>query len=356
MYLGCKGMYFYALISAIFVLYIFFSHEHLDYVMFRMGLLATLRSRFQGGRTIGVMITASHNPEPDNGVKLVDPMGEMLAQDWEQLATDLVNVDDDQLVGQINRIVSKHQIEVTTETAASVFLGMDNRWHSPRLLQAASEGVTALGGQVRSFGVVTTPQLHFFVVCENTNQTYGTPTEIGYYTKLATSFCKLRELNVTDDGAGSYVNRLVFDGANGVGAQAMIELGKYLNGSLNVEVVNAGDGVINKNCGADFVKVSQSISVGIPIDLAPYTRCVAVDGDADRVVYFFVDEDRRFQLLDGDRIATLIAGYLMGLLRQCGVQTSIGIVQTAYANGASTDYIQNELVIFVLQYFKQLML
>ena len=37
------------------------------------------------------MITASHNPECDNGVKLVDPMGEMLAQSWEGLATMLAN-------------------------------------------------------------------------------------------------------------------------------------------------------------------------------------------------------------------------------------------------------------------------
>lgn len=38
------------------------------------------------------MITASHNPEPDNGVKLVDPHGEMLEQSWESLATRLANV------------------------------------------------------------------------------------------------------------------------------------------------------------------------------------------------------------------------------------------------------------------------
>ena len=31
----------------------------------------------------GICVTASHNPAPDNGVKLVEPSGEMLTQDWE---------------------------------------------------------------------------------------------------------------------------------------------------------------------------------------------------------------------------------------------------------------------------------
>jgi phosphoacetylglucosamine mutase len=34
---------------------------------------------------------------------------------------------------------------------------------------------------------------------------------------------------------------------------------------------------------------------------------VSVDGDADRVIYFFVDDKEKFHMLDGDRIATLVA-------------------------------------------------
>ena len=36
---------------------------NLDSVMFRVGILAGLRSKKLDGKTIGVMITASHNPE-----------------------------------------------------------------------------------------------------------------------------------------------------------------------------------------------------------------------------------------------------------------------------------------------------
>lgn len=34
-------------------------------------------------------------------------------------------------------------------------------------------------------------------------------------------------------------------------------------------------------------------------------RAASLDGDADRLVYFYLDEQGNFKLLDGDKIATL---------------------------------------------------
>ncbi|KAI0219535.1 Phosphoacetylglucosamine mutase [Lamellibrachia satsuma] len=55
----------------------------------------------------------------------------------------------------------------------------------------------------------------------------------------------------------------------------------------------------------------------------------------------------KFFLVDGDKIATLVAGYLKELVLQSALELKFGLVQTAYANGSSTDYINNKLNVHV---------
>lgn len=61
--------------------------------MYRVGILAALRS-LKTQSVIGLMITASHNKVSDNGVKIADPNGGMLSQQWEPFADSLANASD----------------------------------------------------------------------------------------------------------------------------------------------------------------------------------------------------------------------------------------------------------------------
>lgn len=60
-------------------------HSLLDSVFIRMGMLAALRALHLNS-AVGVMITASHNPIEDNGVKMIDADGGMLAKEWEKVS------------------------------------------------------------------------------------------------------------------------------------------------------------------------------------------------------------------------------------------------------------------------------
>ncbi|XP_045455505.1 phosphoacetylglucosamine mutase [Melitaea cinxia] len=311
----------------------------LEHVVYRMGLLAVLRSRVKNGRTIGIMITASHNLEPDNGVKLVDPDGEMLEGSWEEIATRLANVSDNDLESTTGEIIK--QVNADMSLKASVFIGMDTRYTSPRLAAAAVHGVMALKGTAKEFGIVTTPMLHFCVKCRNDN-TYGTPTEEGYYEKIVGAFKNIcQKLPVVD----KYNTTLYVDGANGVGGKKLNIIKKTLDGELDLVLYNLGGngGKLNLNCGADYVKVSQKPPVGV--EHAPFQRVASLDGDGDRLVYYYLDDKNEMHLLDGDRIAILLASYITELLKVCGTHLRLGLVQTAYANGASTRYITEDLKI-----------
>ncbi|XP_046829305.1 phosphoacetylglucosamine mutase [Vespa crabro] len=311
--------------------------DYLEHVLYRMGVLAVLRSKICNA-AIGLMITASHNVESDNGVKLVDPNGEMLETSWEIIANDLANANDTDVITVIQRIINELKIDMSV--SATVITGRDTRKSSPSLLDAALAGIRALNGIVKDFGIVTTPQLHYLVVCTNTNGNYGEPTLKGYYTKFSKAFERMRKYKNSFNN-DKYIAELQLDAANGVGALAMKEFQKHIGSALKVNIYNDGNGELNHMCGADYVKIQQKVPLNMQQEAN--VRCASIDGDADRIVYFYVDEIKKFHILDGDRIATLVAGYIKELLEESSLQLNLGLVQTAYANAGSSNYISQKL-------------
>ncbi|KAJ6621696.1 phosphoacetylglucosamine mutase [Mycena sp. CBHHK59/15] len=315
----------------------------LDSVLFRVGVLAGLRSKKLDGKTIGVMVTASHNPEQDNGVKLVDPRGEMLDTSWETHATSLSNASTTQdFIRELEKFVQALKIDLSKP--ARVVYARDTRPSGGSLVSSLEDGLKAIGAEGRNAGVTTTPILHYLVRAINTKGTkesYGDDSEEGYFLKLSEAYKKLVSTRATPPA-------LMIDCANGVGAPIAARLAAYLGGTLPLVLENVSittPVALNNGCGADYVKTTQKLPPSLANRLQPGQRGCSLDGDADRLMYFYLDERSQFHMLDGDKIAALVAAFVIELVKMAGLdnQIKVGVVQTAYANGASTKYLSERL-------------
>lgn len=318
----------------------------LESTVYRVGLLAALRS-LKTRAVIGLMITASHNKISDNGVKVADSNGGMLTQDWEPFADSLANAPDSYtLVEIIDDFVKKEKIALAGEWEAEVFLGRDTRPSGLSLLEAAKQGVASIvKANAKDRGVLTTPQLHWMVRARNKGLE---ASEHNYFAQLSSSFRYLVELIPQGSRIVGTCDKLIVDGADGVGGGKLESLKGLLIG-LCMEVRNSGNGVLNEGVGADYVQKEKVVPRGFgPADVG--IRCASFDGDADRLVYFLVQPNsNKIELVDGDKIMALFALFIeeqLSILNKSGDgtvrphQTRLGIVQTAYANGASTSFLK----------------
>ncbi|KAL2545343.1 Phosphoacetylglucosamine mutase [Forsythia ovata] len=319
----------------------------LESTVFRVGILAALRS-IQTRSVTGLMITASHNQESDNGVKVADPSGGMLSQHWEPFADALTNAaDPNTLLQLMDDFATKEKISLEGAYGGEVLLARDTRPSGVFLAEAAKQGITSIMGvSATDMGVMTTPQLHWMVRSRNNGME---ASEHNYYDQLSSSFRCLMEY-IPQGNRNNIVNdKLIVDGSDGVGGEKLEILKKMLS-DLSIDVRNRGDGVLNEGVGADFVQKEKVVPRGFgPVDVG--FRCASLDGDADRLVYFSIQSNsNKIVLVDGDKILSLFALFIKEQLNilteeengkvNKSYQARLGVVQTAYANGASTHYLK----------------
>jgi phosphoacetylglucosamine mutase len=328
----------------------------LDPVMVRVAVVATrLASSELPHRSVGVMITASHNTAEYNGVKLADSSGGMMPSASEEMAIRYANVAAEDVLSFVKQHFSSSGV---TPSKAVVHIGCDTRESSPSLASLLIRTVRKMGGTVINHGVVTTPQLHHCVLHDNYDWNCAqriispsfvarAPNVRGYYELVASSYLSL--INTSNDRDASPGPRsLVVDCACGVGFPHLQALQQRLT-SLNLVCANApGSGPLNEGCGSEHVQKTQDLPkwydlVDHPLPSLRY--CASLDGDADRIVFFTSEDDTPFALLDGDKIACLCCAFLQAQLDSLeGITQSLpklGVVQTAYANGASTAYLKD---------------
>jgi phosphoacetylglucosamine mutase len=314
--------------------------------MIRVGLAAAYRS-FVLKEAVGVMITASHNDESFNGVKLADPNGGMMATEGECLAVRLANaITVDDLLSSIP--ITSH---------ATVHVGRDTRSHSPDFEKLVVQAARAMGATVLVHGVVTTPQLHYCVLMDNPPHLPPLipprPYIQGYYEQLAHSYLGLLQ-GIPDEPNPI---PLIVDCACGVGFYHLQRLNDYLQRlgakRLFLPKNSPSEGPLNENCGSEHVqKYVCAPKWYSKSSTTPHAYNASLDGDADRIVFF--SETPNFFLLDGDKISALLCDFLqsqVSVLRQALTEKTdidfpplrLGVVQTAYANGASTQYLKKVL-------------
>ncbi|CAD5206461.1 unnamed protein product [Bursaphelenchus okinawaensis] len=287
--------------------------EVMSFIVYRVSIWTCLRIRKCVYRNLGLMITASHNPVGDNGVKIVEGKGEMLPVELQKEIQVFVNLSDEEFAETVKKM---WQSVPKNDVYTGLHVGWDTRPSSPYLALAALRAAQQCNVKTIAHGLITTPQLHYVVMGSNLKE-YPLGSFTQKFTDAVRGFLQLcPEFNI----APYQRDMVALDCANG--------------------------------CGADFVKIKNALPTGFE-GSPPYCRCASFDGDADRLLYFFRDSEYKLHVLDGDHISALFAKFLMDHIRAIPAilqnNFTIGVVQTAYANGNSTRYFTDVLKMDVVK-------
>ena len=261
----------------------------------------------------GIMITASHNPAQDNGVKLVNKNGEMITCEDETFMTNYVN---STISGEY--VDNNERYTIIPE----IYIGYDSRESSPELCKMIIQGIQNINKKaiIHNYEYISTPGLHYALYKGN----YGLVSYIEYLASLESTLHNSRHI--------------ICDCANGIGSRILQNVRNFNKNRNIYTLVNTNTRhfeKLNHFCGSDFVVNNKVLPCKLEVRNHLYA---SLDGDADRIVFYYLNEQSKFQLLNGDKISALIAYYISKKLDDL---TNVAVIHTGYSNQAFIEFIQS---------------
>ena len=259
--------------------------------------LAYLASRED--KYIGIIITASHNPACDNGVKIINSNGFLLLEDEEKECTDFIN----------NKLEDPLILE---NNIPKIIIGNDTRRSGPLIKRLIIGGIKSIidDAIVEDIGYLSTPQMHYELV--SINQKIKMLYENYFFNHI--------QLN----------QNIIVDCSNGIGYKVLEDL--YYENTVNIKIDDYE--LLNYKCGSDYICSNYSLPLFYDNHLINNQLYASLDGDADRCIFFYKNDE--FILLNGDAISALYCLFL-----QKYINTKITFIHTSYTNHGLLDYLKS---------------
>jgi phosphomannomutase len=291
---------------------------------FRCGVLIALRALGSKG-AVGAMITAGDQPEDINGITLYDVSGLAINEVWQGYASDLCRP---MSVADFVTVIDPIMPRTVHKERGCVFVGRDSRKNSVELMNVLLQGIASIGVKHVNLGLVTTPQLRFYV-SESNFYNHIDPRVLFPKLYLSTLERAASTLYASD---GRQLDRfkleVYVDCSNGPASHVLASLSSRLrHDGIDLKLYNTCKSSTNDLMRLDHKEILEG------------AVCCTLNADCTSAQFFVQRDASRVGL--GSKIVAMCASYMVYLTKGLGTDTAIGVLLDDSCGSACENFVKH---------------